>query len=249
MTKTERHAVGHEEYIPNPEVQKKLAQTVLVQLIGPTAVGKSTLIDLIVSRNDSHFSEVGTLTTRPKRETDSPWVTADISHEEMKNKIDNHELVQYFRHPSGEMYATDTSSYRTDVCLLPTMAKSADEFLDKGFKKVVRVGIVVNQKQWQERLHSRENDNDFAARMQEALQCLEWMSRYRRRAKYLQTPPPSLFFIENNNDSLESATQKIIDIIENPTDTALQLPRMRFNSCYLEMYAIARRYSPEKKAA
>jgi hypothetical protein len=234
MTRVERHVVGHEEYIPNLEVQKKLAQTVLVQLIGPTAVGKSTLIDLIVSRNDSHFSEVGTLTTRPKRETDSPWVTADISHEEMKNKIDNHELVQYFRHPSGDIYATDSSSYRTDVCLLPTMAKSADDFLGCGFIKIIRVGIIANGHQWSERLKERKLDPSFSGRMIEARESLEWMNGYIRNNSLDTTSGPDLVIVENNHDMSEEAADKIIDTINGNTPYN---NRPRFNTRFLEMSA------------
>ena len=235
MEKTEHQAVG-EMYRPSKEVRNALARITLVQIIGPTAVGKSTLINEIAAREPERFSEVGTITTRGRRKSDSHNVTTDVSPEDMKDRIKNRELVQYFEHPSGDIYATDTSSYETEVCLLPTMADSANDFLKLGFKKIIRFGVMVEGEHWRERLLEREDDEKFGGRLVEALNSLERMRGMHRHRKE-KSDEPKLLIVENNDGNVSQAAQRIIDAIDGKPITE---NRPRFNNHYLYMMAIAK---------
>lgn len=235
MEKTEHQAVG-EMYEPSKEVRDALARITLVQIIGPTAVGKSTIINEITEREPERFSEVATITTRRRRENDSDNITADVLPKDMKDRIKNRELVQYFKHPSGDIYATDTSSYETDICLLPTMADSADDFLKLGFKNIIRFGVMVKGEHWQERLLERQGDKKFDKRLVEAFNSLERM-RAMHRHKKENINKPKLLIVENNNGNIGQATQTIIDAIDGKPITE---NRSRFNNHYLSMMAVVR---------
>lgn len=235
MKKIEHQMVG-EMYKPNKEVLNALARITLVQIIGPTAVGKSTLINEITAHQPKRFSEVGTITTRKRRESDSDNVTSDVSPSDMRDRIKNRELVQYFEHPSGDIYATDISSYKTEICLLPTMADSANDFLKLGFKKIIRFGVMVEGEHWRQRLLEREGDEKFDGRLVEALNSLERMRAMHKHRKE-DSDEPKLLIVENNDGDASQAAQCVIDAIEGRTLTE---NRPRFNNHYLYMMAVAR---------
>jgi ribose 1,5-bisphosphokinase PhnN len=239
MEKTEHQAVGevrkpNEKYMPNKEVRKALAGVTLVQIIGPTAVGKSTLIDKVIASEPEKFSEVGTITTRRRRDSDSDNVTSDVDFDEMDSRIENRELVQHFKHPSGDIYATDASSYQTEVCLLPTMAKSANEFLELGFERIIRIGIVLDGEQWRKRLLERQPYKNFDKRLDESADSLGEMRIMRSRR--IGGNQPKLLVVENNDGHIDKASELIIGAIND--DKLATQHRSRFSLYSLEMFAV-----------
>lgn len=219
-------------YMPDASVQRELAKLTLTLLVGPTATGKTTLIQE-VKKKDKRFSDVGILSTRAPRVDDPPYYRTDVPISDMLQRIDDGSLVQYHVHPSGDIYASDLESFETTHPILPTMSSSVEKFLKLGFGRIVMVGIFLNGQHWQERLNERQNDPTFLKRLDEAKDSLHWMSKY-SRTKHLSDP--NLYLVENSNEQLHQAVQHIIAAItptqKNPNN------RTRFNTRLLEMNAI-----------
>ena len=191
------------EYRANQNVRNALGKVTLGILVGPSSIGKSYAIQKAMEL-DSDVSEAGTLTTRPARANDSENYRAGLSTEAVVERIKAGSLVQYAVHPtSGDIYATDLASYSTDFVLLPTLATSADDFSDLGFKKIIPIGLLSDGLQWQERLEDRRNEKDFQKRMQEAKESIDWIKANFDR----------IIVLENKSDQGEIIGKQLIESI------------------------------------
>ncbi len=195
-------------YKPHHGVADQVTQVteVLGSLVAVTGAGKSFLIPHIMRLGGVDFSEVGNMSSREKRNNDPANFRGSQSKENLLERIQRQELVNYMVHPSGEIYASDAQSYTTRYVVLPTLTTALPQLQNSGcFNRIIPVGIVVDGETWDnERLG--ENRHSLA-RMQEALTCIAWL-----RAHMHQIP-----ILENKTGGEEATAQKIVDIMIDPS--------------------------------
>lgn len=164
-------------YTPNLAVLERLRQVTLVAVVGPTAVGKSTLIDEAVVRDpDIHL--VLTMTSRAPRPGEREGVDYFFrSHGEMLEQMARQAFVQVAPATSGDLYATTPEAYSTKgVSTMGVWANALPVFRALPFKAVRSIFIVPpNYEIWQARIAERNfTAEQLRARMQEAKESFEF---------------------------------------------------------------------------
>lgn len=152
-----------------------LADKTLVMLVGPTAVGKSTVMHHAVAI-DPRFSYVRSFTTRPDR-GDGVSTYRHITEAEAERLQTSGGALTYFRHPTtGHVYGTTTESYQTEYNLLDTLSGSVALYRDLPFKRCVVMSITTNPDAWQTWVQSRypEPSQERTKRLREAIKSIEW---------------------------------------------------------------------------
>jgi guanylate kinase len=191
-----------EKYKPSIKVLERLKEVTFVAVVGPTAVGKSTLIHAAVA-NDSLVNMVKTHTTRPPRPGEQHGHELYFeTHLRMDSKIKAGEYVQYVRTSLGDIYATEGGDYFTSgASLMPTFASAIANFRSLSFKQVRTIYIVPpNMSVWQARLAERNFAVDILrSRMQEAEESMRFALN-----------DSNIYFIINNNKNL--ATKDLITL-------------------------------------
>lgn len=199
-----------DSYTPNHDSAHHLGEIVLCPLIGITSVGKSHLIPFVIKESEADFSEVANMSTRATRPSDPENFRGGQSVEELLDRIEGRDMVNYVVHPSGDIYGTDSASYTTPYVLLPTLTDAVRQFQDmNAFKRVVPIGLVTDATTWYQRLEQdgKLSDLKALARMKEALTCIAWLR------SHLHAIP----ILENKTNN-ETATARIIaEILRDPT--------------------------------
>lgn len=195
---TQWAAERHANYEPSLETKEKLSRVSLGMLIGPSAVGKSFLINRLTEQ-DGRFSGMGVITTRAPRESDADnyrFITPD----EFAKLIESGELVQYEVHPTtGDLYGSDVESFASSWVVAPVLAKGIKPFQKAGFKSVEPIGIVSPASEWSARLAERNVGEDLKKRLHEALLSIEWLRGHR-----FNTP-----ILKNSTDNVHKNIDKI----------------------------------------
>lgn len=206
------------KYRPSAEVQQVIGNVTIGLLIGPSGIGKSYLIDRCIELDPDTFSVAGSLTTREKRGNDPDNYRTNISLDEMRENVQNRELVQYGI-MGRNVYATDVKSYGTDYVLLPALASSVELLERVGFKKVVPIGIVATAQAWRTHgLAERENDPRFEARLAEAQESMKWLRQHRDKVP----------LVINDFENPEKSAMKIADIVtDRDSHTPNKPPEIR----------------------
>jgi len=171
-----------ELYTPNERVAEALGQKSLVMLIGPCAVGKSYLIDQLVTQNPE-FRKSRSFTTRPPRPDDTPdtirylqWTDESIGT--FCDDIEAGEFVNFTFHPkTGEIYGTALQDHPGTYNLMPTLASSVEPLEALPFQQAPIIGLVTTPTQWQQWFNNREftSSTDRAARIGEGISSLTWL--------------------------------------------------------------------------
>lgn len=184
------------DYKPNESVLTKLPEVTLVIAVGPTSVGKTTLMNAAAARCPA-LHPVLTTTSRAPREGEEDGVDFHFrSKEEMEQHIANGEYVQVAIHPSGDYYATAPSDYSTQgVSIMAAMAGVMPVFSALPFKTVRTLFVLPSSwEQWQGRLV----DHKFTPEQRE-----KRLNEARQSLRYA-VDTPNLGFIVN--DDLAQAT-------------------------------------------
>lgn len=160
--------------------KKILASKVMVPLVGPTCVGKSTLAHLIAN-TDPAFHAVIPFTTRPKRPEESAQTYTFIGNSKatqstIQTDLANGTILQVTTHPTtGYCYGTTIADYAGEYNILPLLSSEVYAYKAAGFKHCPVIMIVTPPMQWQERFLQRAFALDDAKkRIKEAIQSLEW---------------------------------------------------------------------------
>lgn len=201
----ERLRLAAPDYEPSLETQRRLARKTLIALVGPTAIGKSTLINEVLHIGGDDYSEGYSVVTRTRRPSDPAlYRTADegYSIERVTKMIDNQEVTNYTVHPGGQLYASIPESFPATYNLLPTMPDSLPLLRKAGFAAVHAVYIVTTGKEWGQRLETRRDDPAYAGRIIEAAASLQWGIEH----------ADTLSFVNNESGQLEHSAQNIISI-------------------------------------
>ncbi len=222
---TEQHA----KYKPSDETKQKLSRISIGMLVGPTAVGKSFLINKLTEL-DGRFSGMGTITTREQRKSD-PDNYSFISPDEFAARIESGDLVQYEIHPTtGDFYGSDYDSFNSGWVIAPVLAKGLKPFKEAGFKLATPIGIVSPAKEWSERLAVHADGEDLKKRLHEALLAIEWLRGHR-----FNTP-----ILSNGSDNIDKTIEKISKLTTGNNRVHYHYADAKINAVINEMQMTAK---------
>lgn len=158
-------------YKPNDSVLQSLPQVSFVAIIGPTAVGKTTLMNAAAARCPALHQVISTMSRQPR-----PGEQDDIdvhfrSREEMQAKVEAHEYVTAIVNTNGEIYATALEDYSSEgIAMLPVLASAMPMFKGLPFKAFRTIFILPpSWEAWKARIKTHNfTPEELEKRMQEA---------------------------------------------------------------------------------
>jgi guanylate kinase len=212
-------------YLPNDDVAKYLQNVNFVAVVGPTAVGKTTIIGA-AARKYATIKPVLSATSRTPREGERDDVDFHFCTEaKMRENIKNRRYVQVAPPTLGALYATAPEDYATEgVAVMPVMAEAIADFRQLPFRTCRVVFIVPKDvEQWKQRLQSRS----FTP------QQLERRRIEAHRSLQFALTDPAVRFVQN--DRLEEAVEDFARATQSGTyDNPSVLPTLRNMIAYLE---------------
>lgn len=210
-------------YKPSQDVLDQLEKKDFIMIVGPTAMGKSTLMNK-VAEIDDEFARVSGFTTRPKRDNDEAGLYTYIPHtnegiQTILNEKQAGQLVQYAIFPTtGYVYGTRLKDYPGTYNLKDTLSNVAGSLAELPFHSTRIVGIVTTPDAWQRWLLARftPGDPDFLKRIDEAIQSLEWL---------LSQPRELVAWVYNRPDDIETSAKELIAIAKEEKPASIDYPQ------------------------
>lgn len=179
---TEELAALSAAYETPETVQEFLRERDLVPLIGPFAVGKTTLMRA-VELVDDDFGRVRSFTTRQRRQGEDDDTYDFLAHDittlqRIHGQAMAHSLVQFTVHPTtGNVYGSAVDSYGTPYSMLDTMPSSLPGLESLPFRNIIKVGITTPPEVWESRMAMRlrhGDANDIRNRLTEGIGNITW---------------------------------------------------------------------------
>ncbi len=168
---------------PNRDVIQSLGNKVIVPVIGPTAVGKSSIMDMACDHN-SDFYRARSFTTRPQRPNEADDTYRFLPHnqhtiDELQQKMQQKTLVQIIQHPAtGYIYGSEIQDYPAAYNLIDMLPKEMPKIRQLPFGYCLSVAVSTHWPAWHawflERHQQNPNLDDSRARLQEAYENLTW---------------------------------------------------------------------------
>ena len=126
-------------YKPSEETTKKLSQIDLYAIVGPTGVGKTTIMEKLgVPYVQSDVSR----DKRPEEKNNKNYHFRS-DYVEIITEIKNGDYVQFLIGNKAEFYGTRLSSYpEQGPCTMAVFAREVNKFQSLGFRKVVPLYIM-----------------------------------------------------------------------------------------------------------
>ncbi|HEY5668000.1 MAG TPA: hypothetical protein VIR03_02425 [Candidatus Saccharimonadales bacterium] len=186
-----------EDYKPSEAVLGHLPKVIFVAVIGPTAVGKTTLMNAAAVRCPALHPILTTTTRSPRPGEENDVDFHFCTPEEMQRRIAEYGYVQFVISPmNGALYATAPEDYAKDgVAMMPVVADAMSVFKSLPFKTIRSVYILPpSWEVWQQRIASHGfTPEEHEQRMLEA----------GRSLRYALEDPDIIFVV---NDDLAQAT-------------------------------------------
>ncbi len=179
-----------------------LANKTLAMIVGPTSVGKSTVMREAV-RQDPEFSYVRAFTTRPPRAGETTTYS-HISHEEAAALQSNGQALTYVVHPtSGVVYGTTVESYTTKYNLLDTLANSVAAYQSLPFGQTLTISMTAPGNAWEQWFHKRYpvTSDEARQRLAEAKLSIKWSLQQ-----------PGMVWLVNELDDVAGTAARLIAI-------------------------------------
>lgn len=210
---------AHEaDYLPNDSVLESIQHKTFVGIIGPLAVGKSTLIRE-ATELDNEFHEIQGITTRPQRpreelgEFRAFWPHDIDTLHEINNLREHGNLVQYAVHPKTRyVYASTLEDYGPTYNLLPVLPGNLQQFKNMPFKQQHHISITCTPREWMHRFLERAEHMekpDINKRLLEAKENIAW-----------SLEQPDMQWVTNWQGRAHDAARKVIDIARGELITA-----------------------------
>lgn len=193
-----------------PSIQEILSSKALVMLVGPAAVGKSTIMHTVTNL-DQRFSYVRSFTSRPHREGEQSTY-CHLSTEEAAVIEHDANTVTFLRHPTTRaVYGTTVDSFAGEYNLLDTLSSSVELYRDLPFKSCKVVSLTVNPDIWEMWMKKRYPTPSLerTKRLHEAIQSIDWsLSQLDNHA-----------WIMNQPDNAEETARELIHIATSSAQT------------------------------
>lgn len=203
MLTIEQAVTMQRTYQASEQYREPLKDTTIIAAVGATAVGKNFLME------KSGLPVVGTLTTRPPRESDDPSRYRYIEAPEMLGKIERGEVIQYGTYPP-HIYASELQDYALGEPNISDIYYSAvNDLENNGFRSVKAFSTLTSKEQWMSQLMERFEGMSVGAiyaRLVEARQSLRWT-----RAQALGARAANHIVIINATDNVEENVTRIRD--------------------------------------
>ena len=216
-------------YRPAISVLNRLIEVDFVAVVGPTAVGKTTLIRHATKREQAIRAVISSTSRNPRRDEQDGVDFRFETRERMEERFRRREYVQVALTDSGVICATAPEDYPLDgVAVLPVLADTLTSFRSLPFKRMRTLYVLPpSLTTWQLRLREREFDRDeLQARMAEA----------RRSLEFAAADDHTRFVI---SDDLIQATRDFIDLVlDKPMNDRLQLDQTRAGEIITELREI-----------
>jgi len=213
-----RYAVEH--YKPSAEVLTAMAGVRLLTVVGPSAVGKTSIME-VAAQKSPLLGMVGGITSRPQREDEKNSEYEFLARDAVIAGLQAGEYVQIAMMPTGDLYATRLSDYPKGKIGLMAVQAGVIPMFRQLFPDIKVVFIVpLSYEAWMQRFTQRElNDEDGVKRLKEAKTSLEF-----------GVSDKNLHFILN--DQIDKAAERLIQVTEaQPPDdeaTAKQLVAQQY---------------------
>lgn len=152
-----------------------LRDKALVMIVGPSAIGKSTLMEEVIRLNPD-FAYVRSFTTRQKRVNEQShysFIDRDTARELRRSG----QAITYFEHPTThDIYGTTAESYPGKYNLLDTLSGSVQGYRSLPFARTVTVAVTAPASDWRDWLLSRypEPSSEAKKRLKEASISINW---------------------------------------------------------------------------
>ncbi len=207
----EEHEKG---YAVNREIAAAhLGSITLLAILGPTAAGKSTLVNRVIEKNLSVNLYLSS-TTRPRAPRDGTDYRTDVPIEEFYEAVQERSLVNYFVHPSDNLYGTFLSGFRPPVTIGAIGASSLPQLEEAPFQDMHSLYTVMDGATYAYRLgldqiegsEGRIHQNDIAARLQESLASISFARTH------LNHPGFGALRLTNDPGGLDDAAETVVDI-------------------------------------
>lgn len=191
---------------------ESLHHKTLVMIVGPSAIGKSTLMNEVV-RQHPEFSYVRSFTTRAKR-------AGEESHYDFIDKTtalglkESGKTVTFFEHPTtGDIYGTTAASFPNRYNLLDTLSDTVAQYSLLPFKQAVTITLTAQPAEWQAWFLERypAQTAEATKRLAEASLSINWSLNH-----------PETYWLENPANKIAETAAKLIDIVTNqPSHTSI----------------------------
>lgn len=203
-------AEAKNSYVPNAEVQAALSQSAFIAIVGPIAVGKSTVIEAVCEL-DPEFNDVKGFTTRDPRpgeragEYREYWPHTEESLEEINRRRQAGELVQYTVHGNtGRVYASELIDYASSFNIMPTLPQGIAPLENLPFRQLMVMSLVCSPHEWRRRFNLRASGmeaSDIHKRTVEACSNLKW-----------SLEREDTIWIKSRQNKVDEAARKIIAV-------------------------------------
>lgn len=167
----------HNHYRPNPNVLAQLKAVDFVAVIGPTAAGKTTLINAVMA-GDRRVHQVTVTTSRaprPGEQNDKDYHFRDETV--MREQMVQGEFVQVAPSMLGALYATLPQDYATDgMAIMAVIVGAMPDFLRLPFKRLRQIFVLPpDWETWQKRIQAHGfTDEQLVMRLAEARMSLAY---------------------------------------------------------------------------
>lgn len=128
-----------QQYAPSAKTKERLSQVDLVAIVGPTGVGKSTIIKAL--NLPFVMSDVSRL-RRPDEKNGKNYHFRD-DYLQIIDEIKCGEYVQFYVSEYGEFYGTRIDSYpKAGLCSMAIVAQLISDFKTKGFRSIKQIYVM-----------------------------------------------------------------------------------------------------------
>jgi guanylate kinase len=218
--------MDYTNYQPTKAVLEHLKQVVFVAVVGPSGVGKTTLMQAALTADPTlHF--VLTDVSRPARPGEQDGIDYNFrSREEMTKRAKERAFVQLAVHPSGDLYATRPESYSKEgINIMAVLADVLPIFRGLPFKSFKTIFIVPPSYEiWQARLNASHNldPEQLAKRLPEAKRSLHF-ARTDQAVEYVV------------NDNFNSAKADFIGLVHGQMSEKCKLDQVKARACITDI--------------
>lgn len=195
----------------HPKTRDQIAKKVIIPIVGPTSVGKTTLMRAVAAADKDIYRSRG-FTTRP-RQTGEPEDTYRFlpntpkQQQELIQQMATGELLQSAIHPeTGYLYGTNIDDYQGKYNIISTLSSEVANFQAMGFYDCKVIMLVAAPTDWQKRFFDRDFSKDEAnKRIKEGITSINWALAQDGGVRW----------VENKQDRLDESVSDIITIVKN----------------------------------